>query len=164
MLSDLNSTQTTFLCVRVRTEDSVERVVGPNAAIWSLWSQRMGYDTEEYQRVMKEHLASGEPVPVGRMTPENWSCTIVTRCRPVPGVDELASRGRLAFVETYFKRVAWGGKEHYVEKGIESREERAAVIAKLFEWQIACSADCESGYLVLHGTAEEIGKLLRRAP
>ncbi|HLP93284.1 MAG TPA: hypothetical protein VK168_04570 [Saprospiraceae bacterium] len=53
--------------------------------------------------------------------------------------------------------VAKLGKEHFITayfdngklKGSQTKEEKIAIIAQLFEWEIACKQDDESGILVI---------------
>jgi hypothetical protein len=141
----------TFMSIRVRAGDALERIVISSGALFCLLADREQYDVEEYQRVVMEHLLSGEPLSIGPMTAEYWSCTTTRRYRPVPAVDELASRGQRALIDAYFRRVAHGDLRIYVERNEASTEEMTAVITKLFDWGIACARDCETGFIILLG-------------
>jgi len=64
--------------------------------------------------------------------------------KPVKEVDSVAKLGKLRFIEYFFNRDII--KKEFISK---TQYSEAAIIKQLFDWEIACHNDSETGYLVI---------------
>jgi hypothetical protein len=125
------------LVVGVKTNTYTGRVIIKNDDLFQLLSQSKGFDEIRYKVFVKHLLISKGQLSITESDLEKWN---VMKTRSLKSVDNIASRGQEAFVRHYFNG-------RVLKDGIPDNE-KAAIIAKLFEWKIATNVDDETGYLV----------------
>ncbi len=124
-----------FISISVKTKNTNCFVIENDDLFWCLKKEK-GFDKEEYVSFMKTLLSNGKTLKLKSINSD------FKELRKSESVDENAKKGKDHFIKTYFD-------ENRVIKDNVELIERSAIIQKLFEFEVSCLIDDETGYLYI---------------
>ena len=126
-----------FVVVKVETPNYKGRIAIENDDLLIFLHVTKGINQKKYKAFVNELLKNHIPLKLSDEELEKWK---LKRIKPIDEVNDYASKGQEKFIEYYFN-------ERVIKKDL-SEEEQLAIIAKLFDWQIATNIDDITGNLV----------------
>lgn len=125
---DLNSS---FLSFKIGTDTYIIE----NDDLYFYFKDFKKYNERHYKRKIKKILFTNSVLDIDSITPNFFKVPFMS------SVENNAKKGMDEFIKIYFNG-------DVLKKEITPDEE-IVIIRKLFEWQIACKRDCETGILYI---------------
>jgi hypothetical protein len=126
-----------YIVVNVESPDYTGKAVILNESLFGYFIKKQGFNGKQYLNYLRKALTDGTKIQLQESDFHKW---YFDKLKTIEAVEKIAQEGREKFLGHYFEA------NQSIKKNL-SKDEKNAVIAKLFEWKILTFVDDESGIL-----------------
>jgi len=130
------------IVIDIDSDEYKGRIVTTNFRLFQYYHLKEKISRNDYQDLVYSKLLNDESFNINdkKFIEEFY----YMKYKPVKDVDSIANLGKKEFIKYFFNRDVI--KKEYIARDQYTKE---AIIKQLFDWEIACHNDSETGYLII---------------